>query len=619
VNGDAEKGDAATGDASVLVRNIRIGGRVTATFAVQPESDDPISQWLLTQSELDELPIRLAFDLLRPGDRFLDVGAHIGTYSLGASGLGCKVIAVEGSPRNAQLLRDAAAANGFEELRVVNAVAGDRAGEIEFVAHGPWGYVPLAGDDDRTLERVVLPAVRLADLIGQFGWRSIDLVKMDIEGSEPAALEGMRELLSRDDRPTLLIESNATMLIYGGSSPTSLMSFLDSCGYELYLLDRHYPGRLIRVQPDDIQVECVVDYLACTSFPHERLTEWTPVEGFVPGDLAGYFAVACADRHAQYRAYAAEVLTSAPEDVRDAPELMPVRGALALDSDADVRVRAKPLELGGSVRRKPIGRTPPRLVETGRAPSAWPVFKMLAWRDLVIRYHRSLFGIGWAVLTPLLTVAALWVVLSQVFQTPELDVPYVVYVLSGTLLLGLATQVVQQVGQCLVASETLRVKIRISPRVVALAGTSSVVVQTAVLLMALFALQIATGVGVPATAVLAVPVLALLLVASIGLGMFVASIAVRIKDTLSALAVAIIVAGYLTPTFYPVDIVPLPWRTLVEYNPLTHFLIVLRAVAYGGSLGPETSWMVVATTTVVAVVLGMTSFDRSARFSVAGR
>jgi ABC-type polysaccharide/polyol phosphate export permease len=192
-------------------------------------------------------------------------------------------------------------------------------------------------------------------------------------------------------------------------------------------------------------------------------------------------------------------------------------------------------------------------------------------------------------------------------------------VLSGTLLLGLATQVVQQVGQCLVASESLRLKLRIAPRVVAVAGTAAVVVQTAVLLVLLLLLQIATDVGVPRTAPLTVVVLGLLLVASVGFGMVVASFAVRVRDTLSAIAVAIVVAGYLTPTFYPVEIVPEPWRTIVEWNPLTHYLTVLRSVAYEGQLGPTLSWLVIGATASLAFLAGTAMFDRSAGFSVAGR
>ena len=225
----------------------------------------------------------------------------------------------------------------------------------------------------------------------------------------------------------------------------------------------------------------------------------------------------------------------------------------------------------------------------------------------------------WAVLGPLLTVGALWVVLSQVFKTPRFGVPYIVYLLSGMTVLQLGTQVVQQVGNCLVASEALRTKIRMSPRVVALAGTSSIVFYCSVLFAALLIVQVLTGVGVPATVVLTVVVLALLLLSAVGIGMVVAAIALRINDALSALAVAISIAGYAAPTFYPLDIVPEPYRHIIALNPMTHFLRIERATVYGGGFGPGSSWIIVGVTTVVSFTLGMFVFTRSAKFSVTRR
>jgi ABC-2 type transport system permease protein len=604
---------------TVLVPDVEIGHRVRATFAVTQGSEDPIAQWLVSQRALDEQPIRLALDLLRPGDRVLDVGAHIGSYSLAASAMGCPVISVEAARMNARLLRAAKEANGFDQMQIVNAVASDAEGSTIFVEHGPWGHVPHDAEHAGAPNAARLPAARLGDVIAQRGWDSVEFVKMDIEGSEPVALRGMLDVLRRPDRPAILIESNGPMLRYAGSSPVLLKQFLAACGYQLYLLDRHDPHQLVRVDPDALQVEAVVDYLACTTLPHERLATWSIVDGMSPEALVRYFALACSDRHASNRAYAAAALTEAPADIRDDHELRPVWSALALDVDASVRstTMSRPQDLAGLDGR---GRRPPRGgVQTGKPPRPWPVFKVLARRDLLVRYHRSVLGMAWAVLGPLLTVGALWAVLSQVFKTPRFGVPYIVYLLSGMTILQLGTQVVQQVGTCLVASEPLRTKIRMSARVIALAGTTSIVFYCSVLLASLLAVQLITGVGIPLTALLALGVLAMLLVASVGVGMLVASIAVRVNDTLAALTVAISIAGYATPTFYPIEIVPQPYRTIVDINPLTHFLAIFRSTVYDGEYGAGRSWVYIGATTVVAIVAGMLVFGRSAKFSVTRR
>jgi 2-polyprenyl-3-methyl-5-hydroxy-6-metoxy-1,4-benzoquinol methylase len=132
---EVARSDVSPGE-TVLVSDVEIGRHVRATFAVADGSEDPIAQWLVSERALDEQPIRLALDLLRPGDRVLDVGAHIGTYSLATAAMGCSVISVEASRTNARLLRAAQDANHFDRMHVVNAVASDNSGSAIFVEHG---------------------------------------------------------------------------------------------------------------------------------------------------------------------------------------------------------------------------------------------------------------------------------------------------------------------------------------------------------------------------------------------------------------------------------------------------------------------------------------------------
>jgi len=55
----------------------------------------------------------IIFKILQPGDRVIDLGGHIGTFSLVAAALGCHVVAVEASPFNAELIKASIAENNF--------------------------------------------------------------------------------------------------------------------------------------------------------------------------------------------------------------------------------------------------------------------------------------------------------------------------------------------------------------------------------------------------------------------------------------------------------------------------------------------------------------------------
>jgi ABC-type polysaccharide/polyol phosphate export permease len=78
---------------------------------------------------------------------------------------------------------------------------------------------------------------------------------------------------------------------------------------------------------------------------------------------------------------------------------------------------------------------------------------ILVKRDLSVRYKRSLFGIAWSMLNPLLTSLVMWIVFVQIFAQRFNDgLSYAPYVLSGVLIL-----VFFQQGFCRVQMQSLRV------------------------------------------------------------------------------------------------------------------------------------------------------------------
>nr|MDQ6928749.1 class I SAM-dependent methyltransferase [Actinomycetota bacterium] len=171
------------------------------TVMVDPELGDPITITLAGGQILDKINVGLMLDLIRAGDTLLDIGAHLGQFSLSAAAAGCRVLAVEAAPTNAALLRASAARNGFAQLQVVEAAVSDRPGTLEFIARGPWGRVALSSDDGAG-HLVPVPAVTIDEILAEFELNPT-FVKIDVEGSEIPALDGMAALLSRPDAPPI--------------------------------------------------------------------------------------------------------------------------------------------------------------------------------------------------------------------------------------------------------------------------------------------------------------------------------------------------------------------------------------------------------------------------------
>lgn len=222
---------------------------------------DAFSQDAMTQSIIDQrhvfppgyglLPL-----LAPPGAHVLDLGAHIGTFTLYAAAQGYAVAAVDANPTNLALLRASLARNQFDTVQPVHAAVSDHAGVLEFVPAGPYGVVANPSVIAPTIQ---VRADTVAALLDEIGWKHVDFIKLDIEGSEVQAVRGMADLLARPDAPAILFESNGFTLRMFGQTPNTLMGALEEFGYRCYLVE---PGLLTLVRAADFQPACNVDYLA---------------------------------------------------------------------------------------------------------------------------------------------------------------------------------------------------------------------------------------------------------------------------------------------------------------------------------------------------------------------
>jgi homopolymeric O-antigen transport system permease protein len=239
--------------------------------------------------------------------------------------------------------------------------------------------------------------------------------------------------------------------------------------------------------------------------------------------------------------------------------------------------------------------------------------RLLARREVHQRYRRSYLGILWTLLTPILTVLVLWAVFQSLFSAAEIGVPYVVYLVSGVVVFTTAAQGIQQVGSSLVASEPILSRVHVPPEVLAAGSGLALSTTSALFLVPLFAVQLVAGVGIPPTAVLAIVVVVLLVVGAVGLGLLVAASAVRLPDVLNVVPPVVLMLGYLTPTFYPVSVVPEPFRSIIEANPLTIYLTLLRSVAYEGQLGSARSWTLAIVLALASIAVGGRAYTRMSR------
>lgn len=177
--------------------------------------------------------------IVTPGCVVLDVGANVGLYTVLAAKRGAKVFAIEADPLNATMLRHHVKLNGFEDRVTILEIAAtemqkpvslyrnpQNLGESNIIKKGQ-----LSGAvEGRTIDSLNLPPV--------------DICKMDIEGAEFLALQGMQRTLKRSPHLKLFVEYAEA---FGGSE--ALLSFLRANFSTLQVLEKYATGMSEEIPP----------------------------------------------------------------------------------------------------------------------------------------------------------------------------------------------------------------------------------------------------------------------------------------------------------------------------------------------------------------------------------
>ncbi|MFT3829748.1 MAG: FkbM family methyltransferase [Opitutaceae bacterium] len=200
--------------------------------------------------------------VLRPGDVFIDCGAHCGLFSklaLGCLGGEGHVAAIEPDPKSFQRLERNTTDYGVHTISRHRLALGDSDGSVAFQQEGAgraaFNHVCL--DEGTATTRVAQET--LSTFLGRLPAPEITVMKIDCEGSELAILRGAAPLLSRGNPKVVMIEFNSENLRRYGGTCAGLVEHLAQHGYKFFTLD---PARC-RLEPcNPTAAETYANYFA---------------------------------------------------------------------------------------------------------------------------------------------------------------------------------------------------------------------------------------------------------------------------------------------------------------------------------------------------------------------
>lgn len=225
--------------AQILYYRVPVTTRLGNGMKIKVHAHDHVGGQILRFGYYEREIVRLFERLLRPGMVFVDVGAHVGQYTLVASKLVGSTGAVhsfEPDPETYDWLQ-----SNIRRNRLTNVLANRVALTAEpgtmrlYLSNisdiGSNSLQPPPNSSGRSCEVICTP---LDQYLNNYRVSRVDLIKMDVEGAESSALAGAKSHLSRDDRPPIIIEFEEERQRAFQNSCAGLARLLEGWSYRMF-------------------------------------------------------------------------------------------------------------------------------------------------------------------------------------------------------------------------------------------------------------------------------------------------------------------------------------------------------------------------------------------------
>lgn len=206
------------------------------------------------------------------------------------------------------------------------------------------------------------------------------------------------------------------------------------------------------------------------------------------------------------------------------------------------------------------------------------LMSQLVIRDFKVKYKRSVLGVLWSLLYPVLTMAVMALVFTNVFKFSTPGVNYLVYLMSGLVLFNYFSEASNLAMSSVVANFSLINKVYMPKYIFPLTKCLFVGINFLLTLIPLYAIIFLTGTGVNIYHLLLPYVFVCLFLFTVGMGFVLSTISVFMRDMFYIYGVIITLWTYLTPIMYDVSIIPQKFQIFMKLNPMYWFLDFARQI-----------------------------------------
>ena len=237
------------------------------------------------------------------------------------------------------------------------------------------------------------------------------------------------------------------------------------------------------------------------------------------------------------------------------------------------------------------------------------LMRQLVARDFKTKYKRSVLGVLWSFLNPLLTMTVQYIVFSTVFRNDIQNFP--AYLLIGVVFFNFFSESCGMGLLSIIGNAPLITKVYIPKYIFPAARVLSSFINFLLALLPLSAVLLITGQRVTKAFLLLPFSLACLLLFCMGMALLLSAMMVFFRDVQFLWNVISMLWMYATPIFYPETIIPSQFVTLYKMNPLYHFIRFTRLILLDGVSPEPRAYLFCVIAAVLPLLLGLAVFRKT--------
>jgi ABC-2 type transport system permease protein len=236
---------------------------------------------------------------------------------------------------------------------------------------------------------------------------------------------------------------------------------------------------------------------------------------------------------------------------------------------------------------------------------------VLIKKELAVRYKRSMIGVWWSLLNPLMTTAVLYYVFNTAFKSKISESNHFLpYILCGVLIISFFNQSLTMISDSIMGNANIFTKMYVRPELFAISAAVAAAINFGFGIVPLAIVSYWSGLHFGFSSIAIIYVLICMVLISIGLGLLCSISYIFFEDFRSIVQLLMMVIGYMTPVFYPLTVLGPHTRPIIEANPLTSILAIFRANFGHLELSTGFNWLYSGVFSVGVFLAGAFTFEK---------